>query len=78
MISQLRAPRMTSEKTALIASSISAPAAMGKRMASVRSRLRSHQPPIRNRITPASVSRICLYISSGVEEAATDMPSVER
>ena len=78
MMSQLRAPRITSEKSALIASSISAAAATGTRIAAVRSRLRSHQPLKRNRITPASVSRICLYISSGVEEAATDMPSEER
>ena len=44
----------------------------------VRRRLRSHQPLSRNSATATRVSKICLYISSGVEEAATDMPRLVR
>ena len=33
---------------------------------------------MRKSTTPARVRRICLYMSSGVEEAATDMPREER
>ena len=48
------------------------------RRAMVRRRLRIHQPPKRKRATAATVSSICLYISSGVEEAATLMPRLVR
>ena len=51
---------------------------MGMRARAVRCSERCHQPQSRNSTSPASVSRICLYRSSGVEDAATDMPSDDR
>ena len=57
---------------------MSASTATGMRMAAVRLRLRSHHPFIRNSATAAAVRTICLYMSSGVEVAATLMPSDVR
>ena len=76
--SQLRAPSTTSLATTLMPSSARAASAMGIRARAVRCSERCHQPNSRNSASPASVSRICLYRSSGVEDAATDMPSELR
>ena len=72
----MRAPNTASLVTMFTPSSATASTATGMRSAAVRRRLRSHHPSARNSATPAIVSRSCLYMSSGVEEAA--MPSVLR
>ena len=76
--SQLRAPNTASLVTTFSPSSASANTATGMRASDVRRRFLSHQPSIRKSTTPAAVSRSCLYISSGVDDAATDIPSELR
>ena len=74
--SQLRAPLTDSLVSTFSAISASASTATGVRITALRLRLRSHQPP--NSSTLARMSKICLYISSGVDDAATARPSAVR
>ena len=76
--SQLRAPLTDSLVSTFSAISASASTATGVRITALRLRLRSHQPPNRNSSTLTRMSKICLYISSGVDDAATARPSAVR
>ena len=78
MVSQFRAPRTLSLKAMLMNMSRTVPITTAERAAVERSRSRSHQPSIANSSTAAMVSRSCLSIPSGEDEAATDMPREVR
>ena len=78
MLSQFLAPSTASEKTMFIKISSTEPITTVERADMVRSRSRSHQPMAAKSTTARIVMRICLSMSPGTEDAATDMPMLVR